>query len=130
MPMAPNGGAPPFARQIDLSNEQREKVGDILLTMRDQSAQMADELQLARRTLHREAFADKRDEKKVADITAKIVAFEKQLLDIHVKSQAAISDTLTPKQREMVRTSGNAFGGPGGPGTPGGPAGRGGGVQR
>lgn len=125
----PGAGAetvlPPFARALDLTDEQRAKVEALERAARDQAAPIRDELHLATRNLQREAFADKRDDRKVADLTAKVATLERQLLDAHVKAQAALSDVLTATQREIARTA------PGGPrgawGRGGGRGGRGGG---
>jgi Spy/CpxP family protein refolding chaperone len=103
---------PPFAGALGLTDEQRAKAETLARAARDQAAPIRDELELAHKNLHREAFADKRDDKKLADLTAKVATLERQLLDAHVKAQTAFADVLTATQREIARV---APGGPHGP---------------
>jgi Spy/CpxP family protein refolding chaperone len=105
---------------VDLTDDQRAKVQDIVRGGRDESAAISDELQFVRRNLHREIFADTRNAARVTELTTRIVALEKQLLDIHVKSQTAVAALLTPEQRQSVRAARadrpGGFGGPSGRG--------------
>jgi Spy/CpxP family protein refolding chaperone len=88
---------------LDLSDEQRTKIADLARAARDQAAPLRDELQFTRRTLHRELFADKRDDAKVSSLTTKIATLEKQLSGLRVKTAAAVADLLTPEQRQKAR---------------------------
>lgn len=97
---------------LDLTDDQRTKVTDLQRAMRDQTAPLRDELQFARRTLHRELFADARDDAKVKGLVEKIAALEKQLTDMHLKQATAVSELLTPEQRETMRLRGRQGPGP------------------
>jgi Spy/CpxP family protein refolding chaperone len=88
---------------LDLTEDQRHAIETLQRATRDQAAGITDELELARKTLHRELFADKRDAAKVAALGTKVTTLEKQLLDLHLKTQAGIADLLTPTQRETMR---------------------------
>jgi Spy/CpxP family protein refolding chaperone len=117
---------------LDLTEDQRTAITSLERASRDQAAPLQDELQFTRRTLHRELFADKRDNGKVSGLAAKIATLEKQLADIRIKSTTAMADLLTPEQRETLRAAeggrgGGGFGrgpGRGGRGGPFGAAGR------
>lgn len=106
---------------LDLTDDQRAKIVDLQRATRDQAAPLEDELEFTRKTLHRELFADKRDNAKIGSLTAKVATLEKQLADLHVKQATAVSDLLTPEQRETMRLAEGRRGGPrrgpgGGPG--------------
>jgi len=111
--------------RLDLTDDQRGKVDELRRAARDQAAPLADELAFAQRSLQRELFADKRDNGTLNSLSAKIANLEKQLRDLRLKSEASVSDVLTPKQREtmrlMVDQNGRGVAGAGG---------RGGGVGR
>jgi Spy/CpxP family protein refolding chaperone len=99
------GGAPGrggFAA-LNLTDDQRTTIAGLQRASRDQAVPIEDELEYTRRTLHRELFADKRDNAKVTSLSAKVASLEKQLTDLRVKSQIAIADVLTPAQRETMR---------------------------
>ena len=98
-----DAGLGPAIRQLDLTADQRTALDTLDRAARDQSGAIDSELAFTRTSLHRELFADKRDAAKVAALTTKISALEKQLFDIRVKNQAAVADLLTPAQREIVR---------------------------
>jgi Spy/CpxP family protein refolding chaperone len=100
--MRPQGDMAPWAG-LGLNDEQREKVRDVQRATRDQAAPIEDELLFTRRSLHRELYADKRDNAKVTALAAKIAGLEKQLSDIHIKQAMAVADLLTPRQRETMR---------------------------
>lgn len=119
-PMTGRGGGAGLAA-LNLSEEQRAKIDELHRTARDQSAPIADELALARKTLHREVFAEKRDEAKVASLAAKVATLQKQLADLHLKTSLAVAGELSADQRETMRLhDGAGFGGRGrGPGRPG-----------
>jgi Spy/CpxP family protein refolding chaperone len=106
-PRAGGPGAGGFlVRGLDLTDDQQEVVADIARGTRDDIAPVTDALQLARRTLHREAFADQRDAARVDELVDEITALEKQVLTLRVQSQSAISAVLTAEQREAVRARG------------------------
>jgi Spy/CpxP family protein refolding chaperone len=109
-----------FMPGINLTDEQRTKVEAIVRSLRDQAAPVVDQLTLARKSLNREAFADKRDNAKITSLTNSVAGLEKQLLDVRTKASSAIADVLTPEQREVARASGVGFDG----GFGSGPAGR------
>ena len=100
-PGAGRGGGM-FAR-LDLTEDQQRAIQTLERATRDQTAGITDELDLARKTLHRELFADKRDAAKITALTTKVTTLEKQILDLHLKTQAGIADLLTPTQRETMR---------------------------
>lgn len=104
---------------LDLTDDQRAAITGLQRAARDQAAPLQDELEFTRKTLHRELFADKRDNAKVTSLAARIAALEKQLADVRVKSATAVADLLTPTQRETMRLrepGGGGLGrGPGGP---------------
>lgn len=119
------GSSGPFregmlGNRLDLTAEQRASIDALQRTARDQAAAAQDELDLTRRTLHREIFADKRDNARIASLATKAAALEKQLADLRLKTETAIADLLTPAQRETMRLAGGRgpadmgrFGGPG-----------------
>jgi Spy/CpxP family protein refolding chaperone len=110
--MSPRGPdqRPVRGPRLDLTEEQRTSIEALQRTMRDQTAGAEDELELARRTLHREVFADKRDNARISNLTAKVASLEKQLADLRLKTQTAVADLLTPAQREAMRLSGHGAG--------------------
>ena len=118
-PQGPARGAGGRFAALDLTDDQRTKITDLQRATRDQAAPLEDELEFAQKTLHRELFADKRDNAKITTLTAKVATLQKQLADLHVKSSAAVADLLTPKQRETMRLMDGRGGGQGrGPGGP------------
>lgn len=104
------GGGPAFggilgaARGLELTDDQRASIDDVARGTRDQAAPVADELQVARRALHRAVFADARDEAEVNELAAQVASLEQQLHAIHLKAELAAADVLTPDQKEIVRT--------------------------
>jgi len=78
---------------------------------RDQAAPLEDELAFVRKSLHRELFADKRDSAKITSLSARVIALQKQLADVHVKTATSVSDVLTEKQRETMRLGDGRDGG-------------------
>ncbi|MCC7007374.1 MAG: Spy/CpxP family protein refolding chaperone [Acidobacteria bacterium] len=123
---AGRGGPAGFAGpRLNLTDDQQKTISAIVRKSRDEVAPLTDELVLARRNLHRELFADSRDNGKVSSLAARVATLEKQILDARVKSDAAIADVLTPEQRQTARTTGPRFRGRGGRG-PGGPGFQGG----
>jgi Spy/CpxP family protein refolding chaperone len=127
-PGGPGRGRGGFMPGVNLTDEQRPKVEAILRSTRDQAAPIADQLALARKTLNREAFADKRDNGKIASLTNNVANLEKQLLEVRTKANAAIADLLTPDQREVARANGGFDAG--GPMRVGGPVRAGGSPMR
>lgn len=118
-PQGPGLGPGRGLASLDLTDDQRVKITDLQRATRDQAAPLEDELEFTRRTLHRELFADKRDNAKVTSLTVRIATLEKQLADLHVKTTTAVADLLTPEQRETMRLRGSRRGGTGGgPGRP------------
>jgi Spy/CpxP family protein refolding chaperone len=101
--MGPGAGRGAMFAQLDLTEDQRRAIETIERATRDQAAAVTDELELARKTLHREVFADKRDAAKITALGTKVTTLEKQLFDLHLKTQAGIADLLTPAQRETMR---------------------------
>lgn len=123
-------GAGRFAA-LDLTDDQRAQVQKVMRDGQDQSAAIADELQLSRRNLHREVFADKRDDAKIAALATKVATLQKQVADLHLKTMAAVSGVLTPDQRQKMRIESGqrgvgGRGGRGGSMGPRGPMGHGG----
>ena len=88
---------------LNLTDDQRTTIQKLQRASRDQAVPIEDELEFTRRTLHRELFADKRDNGKVTSLSAKAASLEKQLTDLRVKSEIAMADVLTPEQRETMR---------------------------
>jgi Spy/CpxP family protein refolding chaperone len=107
------GPMAPLDRLLDLTDDQRGRVEDITRTARDQSAPLADELEFVRETLHRELFADKPSNAKIAELSGKIANLQRDLQDIHVKSQIAVADVLTAEQRQTMRGHAGRGRGPG-----------------
>ena len=91
---------------LDLTDDQQKSIQTLERATRDQAAGISDELDLAQKTLNREVFADKRDAAKLTALATKIATLQKQLLDLHVKTQTAIADLFTPNQRETMRIGG------------------------
>jgi Spy/CpxP family protein refolding chaperone len=103
-----------LGRRLDLTADQRTKIEDIVRGARDQAAPLVDQLELARKDLHRAAFADKAEASAVTNLTNKVAGLEKQVLEVRVKAETAVSSVLTDKQRETVRIDGRFLaGGPG-----------------
>ncbi len=101
--VGPGAGRGAMFARLDLTEDQRRTIDTLERATRDQAAGVNDELDLARKTLHRELFADKRDAAKVTALATKVTTLEKQLRDLHLKTQAGIADLLTPAQRETMR---------------------------
>ena len=101
--MGPGAGRGGMFARLDLTEDQQRAIQTLERATRDQTAGITDELDLARKTLHRELFADKRDAAKITALGTKVTTLEKQILDLHLKTQAGIADLLTPTQRETMR---------------------------
>jgi Spy/CpxP family protein refolding chaperone len=104
----PGPGGPAGARsgafaRLNLTDEQRAQTRDILLKSRDEAAPLIDQLQLARKDLRREIFADKRDSGKLRDLSARIESLKKQVSDIRLKARTSLAGLLTPEQRLQMR---------------------------
>ena len=108
--MGPGGGRGLLGARLDLTDDQQSAIETLHRGARDQAAAVTDELELTRHALHREVFADKRDAAKITALSTKLAALEKQLSDVHLKTQVGVADVLTPAQRETMRLAG---GGPG-----------------
>jgi Spy/CpxP family protein refolding chaperone len=106
---------------LDLTDEQRATITDLQRATHDQAAPLQDELAFARRTLHRELFADARDDATIASLAKQVAALDQQLADLHLKQATAMAGLLTPEQRETMRLREGRGRGHGA-----GPAGRGG----
>ena len=89
--------------RLNLTDEQRTQARDILLKSRDEAAPLVDQLQLARKDLRREIFADKRDSGKLRDLSARVDSLQKQVSEIRLKARASIAGLLTPEQRLQMR---------------------------
>ena len=119
-PQDPTRGSGLGPAALDLTQEQRTQITDLQRAARDQAAPLEDELVFARRTLHRELFADARDNAQVSNLSEKIATLERQLADLRTTATVAMADLLTPEQRETMRLMGDRRGGLGrGPGRPG-----------
>jgi Spy/CpxP family protein refolding chaperone len=90
---------------LKLTDEQRQQARDVLLKSRDESAPLVDQLQLARKDLRREIFADKRDGGRLKDLSAKVEALQKQVAEIRLKARTSIAGLLTPEQRQQMRAA-------------------------
>jgi Spy/CpxP family protein refolding chaperone len=88
---------------LDLTEDQRVTINGVQRASRDQAAPLEDELEFVRKSLHRELFADTRDSGKIASLSARSTALQKQLADLHVKTATSVSDVLTEEQRETMR---------------------------
>ena len=118
-----------LARRLDLSAEQREAIGAILRTSRDQTAPVAEELRAAHHNLRQAIFADTPDATAVEGLQAQVTALQQRVADLRLQAQTSIAAELTDAQRaEWLATperGGGRFGalgrrvGPGGPGGPG-----------
>lgn len=118
-PQRPGRGAGAGLAGLDLTADQHAKITDLHRSTRDQSGPIEDELQFTQKTLHRELFADRRDAAKIATLTTRVAALQKQLADLHVKTATAVADVLTVEQRETMRLREGRGGGMGrGPGQP------------
>lgn len=101
---------------LDLNEDQRAKVAELVRSARDQAGPLHDEFEFTRKTLHRELFADERDSAKIASLLTRLTTLEKQLADLRVTEATALADVLTAKQRETMRLrDGAARPGRGGP---------------
>ena len=96
------GPAGPFAG-LNLTEEQRTQVRDIMLKSRDEAGPLADQLQLARKDLRREIFADKRDNGRLRDLSGKVESLQKQVSEVRLKARTAMANVLTPEQRQQMR---------------------------
>lgn len=103
MDMQQGSQGPQQPQGLGLNAEQRQKAQDLQRAMRDQTGPILDELRFTRRALHRELYADKRDNAKITALAARVASLEKQLADIRIKQATALSDLLTPRQRETMR---------------------------
>jgi Spy/CpxP family protein refolding chaperone len=103
---------------LNLSEDQRARVADIERAGRDEAAPIEKDLRVAQNALHCELFADARDAGKVGDLSARVLALQHQLADLHVKTASSLADVLTAEQRATVRAREGRSGGPGrgGPG--------------
>lgn len=112
--------------RLNLTEEQRAKVETIVRDSRDKTGPIADELRLTQSTLRRELFADQRNSGRITELSNKVAQLEKQLADARLQTSLAISDLLTPEQRQQMRAGvGAGRGGFGGPGRGFGAQGRG-----
>jgi Spy/CpxP family protein refolding chaperone len=103
------GGGPMmggFDRNLDLTDDQRANVREILGGSRVKVGPIAGELRLAQDNLRRELFADVKDDAKVKALTAKVTELRTQMADIRISTSASIAELLTPEQREKMRAAG------------------------
>ena len=106
------GGPGAGLAALKLTDEQRTKVTDLHRAERDKAAPVLDELQLARKSLQRELFADKRDAGRVRDLASTIAKLEQRLSDLHISTATSVADLLTAEQRETMRLHDGRRGGP------------------
>ena len=97
------GGPGAGLAALKLTDEQRAKVTDLHRAERDKAAPIQDELQLARKSLQRELFADKRDAGRIRDLASTIAKLEQRLSDLHISTAMSVADALTAEQRETMR---------------------------
>jgi Spy/CpxP family protein refolding chaperone len=129
-PAAQGRGAGAGLAALNLTDDQRAKITDLHRGERDQAAALQDQLEVARKALHRELFADKRDSGRINDLSGSIAKLERQLGDLHIRTASAVADLLTPEQRETMRLHDERAGVGRGPAPGGfGPRGRGPGRQ-
>lgn len=102
-PGGPAGAIGGALGRLNLTDEQRAQARDILLKSRDEAAPLADQLQLARKDLRREIFADKRDSGKLKELSAKVDSLRKQVSEIRLNARGSIAGLLTPEQRLQMR---------------------------
>ncbi len=98
------GGVRPLGAALDLTADQRTQIQKIMRDARDQAGPLTDQLQLARKTLRRDVFADTPDAQAVTKVSGQIATLEKQVADIRLHAMTAAAGVLTPEQRETVRT--------------------------
>jgi Spy/CpxP family protein refolding chaperone len=129
-PATQGRGAGAGLAALNLTDDQRAKITDLHRAERDQAAALQDQLEVARKALHREIFADKRDSGRINDLSGSIAKLERQLADVHIRTASSVADILTPEQRETMRLRDERAGAGRGPGPGGfGPRGRGPGRQ-
>jgi len=95
---------------LNLTPEQQASVARIHLDAADASATLAGQARELRAELHRATFADTKSAATLTDLTTKIVAIEKQLIEIQTKSGAEMAAVLTAEQRKKMRVSGGGMG--------------------
>ncbi len=91
-------------RALDLSDEQRDEVGNTLLNARKTSIVVRAQLRVARMELHQALLQDEVDSAAVAKLANQIKTLQSELLDIRIQVQQAINNILTPEQRGKART--------------------------
>jgi Spy/CpxP family protein refolding chaperone len=125
--MPPNGHAGPMNGRggrggqngpggLNLTPEQQASIAKIRLDTADASAPFEGQGRELREELHRAAFADTKDAAKLTDLTTRIVAIEKQFIEIQTKSQTEVATVLTAEQRKKMRVMGAGIGPTGGTG--------------
>jgi Spy/CpxP family protein refolding chaperone len=99
----PNG---PGLAELNLTPEQQASVARIRLDAADATATLAGQGHELRDELHRATFADTKDAAKLTDLTTRILAIEKQLIEIQTKAQTETATVLTAEQRKKMRVMG------------------------
>ena len=90
-------------RALDLSDEQQEEVGGVLMEGRKAAIIARAQLRVARMELHEALLQDSIDEAAIGKLKEQIKTLQGALLDNRVKMQQSISSVLTPEQRREAR---------------------------
>ena len=96
------GSAFGIARLADLTDEQRQKVREILESERA-NGQAPEEPMTLRRQLHAELLADSPDDQKIQSLRQQILDATANALTREISVQRQIAQVLTAEQRAKVR---------------------------
>ncbi len=90
-------------RALDLSDEQKEKVGVALMATRKTSIVARAQLRVARMELYDALSQDAIDEAAVKQLRDQIATLQGELLDARIAVHRSIHGILTPEQRSKAR---------------------------
>lgn len=91
-------------RTLELSDEQKAKIGVAMMEARKKSIVARAQLRVARMELHDALFQDSIDEAAVSQLRDQITGLQGELLDLRIATQQSIHTVLTPEQRGKART--------------------------
>ncbi len=91
-------------RALDLSDEQKAKVGVAMKDARKRSIVARAQLRVARMELHDALFQDNVDEAAVKQLRDQMTGLQGELLDLRIAMQQSVHTVLTPEQRSKART--------------------------
>src|SRR6266511_4298939 len=92
-----------MAKELKLTDAQKEQVGAILKAERERVAPLREKLMESRKKLHEAAEAEKFDEAAVKALAATEAELQAELMVSRARAHHQINAILTPEQRELAK---------------------------